>query len=150
MMKKFLTVLLAMLMIASSIFPSCASNTEAEVEYMDDGSYIVTVINEVPVGISLMSTTVTKSKTATHYSVDGTAIWFVKVTGTFTYGNGNATCTSASVTAKSYSSRWTITSKSASRSGNRATGTATAYCSSSGGTYTKTVTLTCSSTGTFS
>ena len=73
----------------------------------------------------------------------------VKVTGTFTYGNGSSKCTSSSVTAESKSGAWKITSKSASKSGNKATAKRY-YGGSVAETKNKTVTLTCSPSGSFS
>lgn len=70
-------------------YPSTATaaniNLESEMEYFDDGSYIITTIDvEVQPTIALFSKTVTKSKTAKYYS-GNIAKWYVKVTGTFTY-----------------------------------------------------------------
>ena len=150
-MKRIVMAALSTLMLINLIFPACASNIETKTEYLDDGSFFVTAIEETPSSISLLSTTVTKSKTLTYYAADGTKLWYVKVTGTFTYGNRTAKCTSASASANSYSSTWTITSKSAFHSGNKATASATADCSiGSNENITRTVTLTCSSTGEFS
>ncbi|MCD8147589.1 MAG: hypothetical protein LUD84_10005 [Clostridiales bacterium] len=137
------------------LFPvSLASDISQEIEYQEDGSYFITVLEDDTPGISLLSTTTkTKSKTTTCYNADGTSRWSIKVTGTFTYGDGSAKCTASSVTAQSYDSHWTIVSKSASRSGNKAIATATANNIKIGTvqkTVSKSVTLTCSATGVFS
>lgn len=60
----------------------------ANIEYYEDGSYLETIIESetVPPYISLLSTTVTKSKTTKFYDANNVAKWYVKVTGTFTYG----------------------------------------------------------------
>ena len=80
-------------------------------------------------------------------------MWYVKVTGTFTYGNGSAKCTSSDVSTKVYSSNWKLSNVSSARSG------ATAYAHAIGKCYNqntviqtidKTVSLTCSSTGNLS
>jgi hypothetical protein len=101
----------------------------------------------------LFQGSLTKTKTSYYKNSNGTILWYVKVTGTFTYGNGSSKCTSSSVTAESKSGAWKITSKSASKSGNKATAKATAkryYGGSVAETKNKTVTLTCSPSGNFS
>lgn len=127
----------------------------SEIEYLDDGSYFETVITtESNSGMTTLSNkSVTKTKTSYYKNSNGTILWYVKVTGTFTYGNGSSKCTSSSVTAESKSGAWKITSKSASKSGNKATAKATAkryYGGSVAETKNKTVTLTCSPSGNFS
>lgn len=130
--------------------------TNTSVEYYDDGSYIVTTIEDISSspGISFSSSTsTTKSKTVRYYNSEDTVMWYVKVTGTFTYGNGTSKCTSSSVTAKSYATTWKVTNKSASKSGNTAIATATAKQYFDGTvikTINRTVKLTCSPTGVFS
>ena len=127
----------------------------SEIEYLDDGSYFETVITtESNSGMTTLSSkSVTKTKTSYYKNSNGTILWYVKVTGTFTYGNGSSKCTSSSVTAELKSGAWKITSKSASKSGNKATAKATAkryYGGSVAETKNKTVTLTCSPSGNFS
>lgn len=127
----------------------------SEIEYLDDGSYFETVITtESNSGMTTLSSkSVTKTKTSYYKNSNGTILWYVKITGTFTYGNGSSKCTSSSVTAESKSGAWKITSKSASKSGNKATAKATAkryYGGSVAETKNKTVTLTCSPSGNFS
>lgn len=127
----------------------------SEIEYLDDGSYFETVITtESNSGMTTLSSkSVTKTKTSYYKNSNGTILWYVKVTGTFTYGNGSSKCTSSSVTAESKSGAWKITSKSASKSGNKATAKATAkryYGGSVAETKNKAVTLTCSPFGNFS
>lgn len=153
-MKNFLCIILSITLLSiPSISIAAESNEAVEIEYFDDGSYIITTIDNEPASsIAPLSNTTTKSKTAKYYSGD-IAKWYVKVTGTFTYGNGTSNCTSSSVSAGSYASNWKISSKSASKSGSTATAKATAkkyYDGSVVETLTKTVKLTCSPTGTFS
>lgn len=151
-MKKLLAVLLTTLLLTSLIPAASATEADATREYLPDGSYYVTVIEEEDSNPALR-TTATKSKTRTYYSASDVAQWYVKVTGTFTYGNGTAKCTSSSVSTKVYAPNWSIASKSASKSGNKAIATATANHSRLGEvltSMTQTVTLTCSATGQFS
>lgn len=158
-MKKFLTLLLSLSFIFS-FSNLCFSETVSDVErqvsytYFEDGSYFVSVISdENNSQQTRSSTTVTKSKTSTYYSSNDTALWYVKVTGEFTYGNGTAICNSTNVSAGSYVSVWTVSNKSASKTGSSATAKATGKLYQSGmlvTTINKTVTLTCDSKGNFS
>ena len=98
------------------------------------------------------STTKTGSKSAKYYN-GSSLLWYVKVTGTFSYNGSSATCTKASVTAASNNSYWKIGNKYSTKTGATATGTATAYRYFNGvvqQTIKRTVTLTCSKTGTLS
>lgn len=152
-MKKLISVFLCILSLISLFSFASAVEADQTIEYFADGSYVVTELEDAFPGISLLTSTATKSKKLTYYSASDEAQWYVKVTGTFTYGNGSAKCTSASVSAGSYVSNWRIASKSSSKSGNKATATATAEQLRLGqvlNTVTKSVTLTCSSTGNFS
>lgn len=165
-MKRFISMFLISILLCISTLPVSAASalpvsqtdyavpTQTAIEYLPDGSYFVSVIETDDNSVSLRSTTTTKSKTATYYDANGAARWYVKVTGTFTYGNGTSKCISSTVSAKSYdTATWRISSQSASRNGNKATATASAkqYQSSQYlQTVSKTVTLTCSSTGKFS
>ena len=155
-MKKLIMILTCLLLftICSPVY-GAEQIESSEIEYLDDGSYFETVITtESNSGMTTLSSkSVTKKKTSYYKNSNGTILWYVKVTGTFTYGNGSSKCTSSSVTAESKSGAWKITSKSASKSGNKATAKATAkryYGGSVAETKNKTVTLTCSPSGNFS
>ena len=155
-MKKLIMILTCLLLftICSPVY-GAEQIESSEIEYLDDGSYFETVITtESNSGMTTLSSkSVTKTKTSYYKNSNGTILWYVKVTGTFTYGNGSQKCTSSSVTADSKSGAWKITSKSASKSGNKATAKATAkryYGGSVAETKNKTVTLTCSPSGNFS
>ena len=155
-MKKLIMILTCLLLftICSPVY-GAEQIESSEIEYLDDGSYFETVITtESNSGMTTLSSkSVTKTKTSYYKNSNGTILWYVKVTGTFTYGNGSSKCTSSSVTAESKSGAWKITSKSASKSGNKATAKATGkryYGGSVAETKNKTVTLTCSPSGTFS
>ena len=155
-MKKLIMILTCLLLftICSPVY-GAEQIESSEIEYLDDGSYFETVITtESNSGMTTLSSkSVTKTKTSYYKISNGTILWYVKVTGTFTYGNGSSKCTSSSVTAESKSGAWKITSKSASKSGNKATAKATAkryYGGSVAETKNKTVTLTCSPSGNFS
>ena len=64
--------------------------TTTEYTFYDDGSYMVTRITEEPNAITTRSSsTTTKSKISSYYSNNNVELWYVKVTGTFTY-NGTS------------------------------------------------------------
>lgn len=161
-MKKRILCLCLLLSFLGSALPayaaegSQASGSQEEYEYFEDGSYCVTVIaDESGVDSAARSvTTVTKSKTLTYYSSTGTALWYLKVTGTFTYGNGSSSCNSSSMSAGVYSSDWSVSNKRVSRDETSATASATftlaATIVTPSVSTTKSVTLTCSATGEFS
>lgn len=133
-----------------NVFASSSSN---EIEYLDNGDYLIyTIEDDASRNFQPFSNTVTKSKYARYYHKNSVQ-WYVKVTGTFTYGSGTSKCTSSSVSSKSNVNIWKITSSSSGKSKNTATATATAkqyYSGSVIDTVTRTVKLTCSSTGKFS
>ena len=150
-MKKLVMILTCIMLFAICAPVYGAEQIESsEIEYLDDGSYF----EEPNSGMTILSSnSVTKTKTSYYKNSSGTTLWYVKVTGTFTYGNGSSKCTSSAVTAASKSGVWKIISKSASKSGNKATAKATAkryYDGSVVETKYKTVTLTCSPSGSFS
>ena len=143
-----------MVIFALSLQPVYADEIASEVEYLEDGYYYETVIeSETPEGVQQQSTTKTKSKTVYLKNSKGAVQWYVKVTGTFSYGSGSAKCTAASATAASKAAAWKISDKSSSRSGNAATAKATAKRYVDGSvaeTKHKSVTLKCSPAGKFS
>jgi PDZ domain-containing secreted protein len=171
-MKKSVSILVIIIAMLATSVPSFADTHsvpgEAEVyqtvisgtTYMDDGSYYVTTVNEsTPSNIPgdmlrAASSTKTSTKRTTYYNSSDESMWYVQVTGTFTYNGTTSSCTSSTVSAAAQGSNWSIVSKSASKSGNQATGSATASRYNVLGiavqTVSKTVIITCSKTGTVS
>lgn len=163
-MKKSISMLLVLLIIVFSSFISFAEDCHTLERSTPDenGCYFETIIEDVndgstPIISSLFSsnysTTTTKSKTTYYKNASGDVLWYVRVTGTFKYGNGSSTCISASVKAESQHSSWTVHNISSSKTANKAIGKATGKLHQAGvviNTITKTVTLTCSPTGQFS
>lgn len=152
-MKKVLAVLLCFVSLLSCFSVAYAQENDRQVEYLSDGSYFEVVTEES--GISPLSSTVTKSRTATYYSAGHEAQWYVKVTGKFTYGDGYAKCTSSSVSAGVYEpDYWEITHKSSTYYRNQASASVTVDQLRDNGsvvqTMYRTVTLTCNADGTFS
>ncbi|MGF6375156.1 putative small secreted protein [Clostridiales Family XIII bacterium PM5-7] len=156
-MKKIITLILSLVLVLSFTTMACFANTTTDVciEELPDGSYYEIVITEFENPLSFFATSQTKSgvKTVKYNTPGGTALWSVKVTGRFTYTGTSSKCTSSEVSATSYNANWKISNKSASKSGNTASATATAkqYQGSSAiNTITRTVTLTCSAKGALS
>ncbi len=151
-MKKIIALFCAMLILISFPITALANDETAissYVEYLDDGSYIVTE-NETR-NISVMATS-TKShvKTSTYYNADNEKLWSITLTGTFTYTGSSATCTKSTATYTIYNSRWKVTSAVASKSGRKAVGDFTAKLYTLGipvKTVTRTLTISCSNTG---
>ena len=161
-MRKISALLLSVLFLVSIfVFPVNASVVDGdengyEIEYLDNGDYIITYIEDdeiIEPDDGSKSTTVTKTKTSKYKNSAGATMWYIKVQGTFTYNGTTSTCNSAAHKAAAIGSTWSIISASHSKSGNKATATATARHSSGGGVYsdyTRSVTLKCSATGVFS
>lgn len=148
-MKQVFSLFLSVMLVFTFLPAVFAEESNVSVEHFADGSYCITTLEDESSGITLLSVnTASKAKKTFCYSPTGAKLWYVKVTGTFTYGDGSAKCTASSVSAKSYSDAWSITKKSASKSGNKASATATAKKGKT--SRTKTVTLTCSASGEFS
>lgn len=150
--KKILMVLLTISLLFAQCIPVLAASqleTTVQREYLDDGSgnYYETVVTK---SNGLLKTTQTYYAKKTFKNASGTALWYVQVTGKFSYNGSSCTCTSASSSAGSYNSNWKIISHSASRSGNSATAYATAKRYTLGvpvETQNTSITLHCDSNG---
>lgn len=130
-----------------SITASSDESPQVTKEYLEDGSYIETVItyNE-----NARSTVKNASKTSTFKSSSGESLWYAKVTANFYFDGTTSSCTSSSASGESYVSGWKILSKSASRTGNTGSATVTAgayYIGFLVDRYTEIVTLSCDKNG---
>ena len=138
-MKRILSILLVCLILGISIpvsYADAASVTE-QTTYFADGSYCVETL------------TVCANETAKYYDSTDKLCWKYDLTASFQVNSGvSATCTSCSDTVTRYVAEWTFVSKSATKSGNKATGTA--KMKKNGKVATKTLTLTCSKNGVIS
>lgn len=150
-MRRFLSMFLATVSILSLLtVPSAfAQESEANVEQIvryDDGSCLVISIESVPTRASK----ITKSKVYTYRDENGNTDWKITLTGSFTYDGTSATCTSSNCTVTIYDTGWYVISKSSSKSGNTAYGTATLGLKVLGVTIrqeTYNLTLTCDKNG---
>lgn len=112
--------LVAVLLVLLSAMPVSASVTETEesIEYLEDGSYIVTTIEE---SVSRAGGTKTGSKVRTYYDAKDVLQWKITVTGIFTYNGTSATCTAVSGdTSIVDTSSWSLIAEAPTRSGNKA------------------------------
>ena len=119
-MKKIFTSILALTILCSLIiFPAnaeenynaLANETVIDVEYLDNGDYIVTTIdNSIPEPdvSNPNATTITKTKTKNYYNSAGNVMWYIKVQGTFTYNGSTSKCTSAAHKAAALGTSWSI------------------------------------------
>lgn len=152
-MKKIISLLSVILMIAvlcpNTAFANDEIVTETNVEYFDDGSYIVTELTESTI-TTFATKTVSKSKSSHYYESDNSKAWTVVLSATFNYTGSSATCTSAKTSYTIYNDAWKVTSAVPSKSGNKATGTFTVKKYVLGvpiKTVNRTLTITCSNTG---
>ncbi len=156
-MKKIFTLMLAVLLCvavfpvgyaAQSKSPEKQYETIISVETFTDGSYGVTTLSQV--GNIGTKGKVTHTKSYTYYDSDNTMLWQVYLIAAFTYNGTSATCTVASVGHEIYNSAWQVTSETASKSGNTATGSFTVKRYLLGipiKTINKTLTMSCSPSG---
>lgn len=158
-MKKIVSFCLVFIMMFSIITISAYAEDNVTVvseniEYLDDGYYIVDTLTEEPVNSSVRATsTKSGSKTRTLYNSDDEALVALKLTGTFTYTGSSATCTASSVSYTIYNDQWKVTTATASKSGRVATGTFVAkhyVLLVVTQTMNETLTISCSNTGTLS
>ena len=88
-MKKILSILLIVVILFAmqSIFVFAETVNTPTVEDLGNGYYTITVIENIPSPNTLFaaSTSTTKSKTTYFKNKNNETLWYVKVTGTFTY-----------------------------------------------------------------
>lgn len=122
-MKRFLTFILVISLVFSlPLFASATQNTNEDIIYMDDGSYIIVTIDSMD---TRASGSKTGSKSYNFYSSNDELEWKAVLSGTFTYNGTSATCTSSSCNITVYQNNWYEISKTATRSGNTAYATFT-------------------------
>lgn len=126
------------------------------VEYLPDGTKLVTVIEEEVPSVSTLSTTYTKtgSKTTKSLNANDQPIWTFTTKGTFSVVEGvSSTCTAASYSYTTPGSGWSLKSGSATKSSNKAIGNGVFVHKIIGitlRTEETSCTLTCSKTGVLS
>lgn len=110
-----LLVMIALLPVRS--FAIANTQTDENVIYFEDGSYIVV---ELIWADSRASGTKTATKTHKYYSSDNVEQWRAVLRGTFTYTGSSATCTASSCDVTISDSSWYVSSKGVNKSGNTA------------------------------
>ena len=124
-MKRILSLVVVTMIIISIIPIACLAqtdNSEKIIMQYSDGSYITESVTEYA---ARASGTKTGTKTRTYYSSNGTTLWKVVLTGSFSFTGTSSTCASSSCNATIYDSAWYVISKSSGKSGNTATASAT-------------------------
>lgn len=86
-----------------------------DIEYLDDGSVVVTTLEIL--SESRATNTKTGKKTKTVYNANGSTAFSVTNTSTFTYTGSSATCTSVADSKNVVDNTWTVTT-AISKSGN--------------------------------
>ncbi len=158
-MKKLISFCLAFIMMFSVLAISIYAEDDAAVifeniEYLDNGYYVVDTLTEEDVNISARATsTKTGSRSFIIYNEDDEALVTLTLRATFSYNGSSATCTSATASYTIHNDAWKVPTATASRSGNVATGTFTAkhyvlFIATQ--TINETITITCSKTGVLS
>lgn len=150
MKKKILSLLLAAALVFALLPLSSYATApigDEEIEYLQDGGYIVTTVEE---SHTRASGSKSGTKTKAHYDSNDNLNWKIVLSGQFTYTGTSATCTSASVAVNIYDSAYSKKDSSSSRSGNVAYGSATISRKVLGvtiSTNTYNLTLTCDKDG---
>lgn len=121
-MKRTISIVLVTVLFAC-LFPIMAyADTSYEAAPSGDECYVIVTTQEYA---ARSSNTKSGSKTYTGYGSENTAVWKITLSGSFTYNGTTSTCTSSSCSVAIYDSSWRTVSRSSSKSGNTAYGTAT-------------------------
>ena len=110
---------------ASAAATFIQSDTIAEIEVYDDGSYAVIETTVTSPSISTFATAQTKSasRTYTYYSASSVKEWDFTVKGTFSYDGSTAKATAVSTSYNIYVTGWSLLSRDSSKSGAKVTAT---------------------------
>ena len=148
-MKKALSFMLVLALVCSFMGLSASAQEKkvvaTEYEYMDDGSYIVTVIEETP-SLARVAGSKSGSCTSTYYNKSNVSQWSLTVQGTFTYTGTSSKCIDSSSYTIYHVSGCSLVSKTDYPSGNRAIANATVKTTL---TMSMGATLSCSANGLF-
>jgi len=152
-MKQFRNSIIVVLIIAllTPIYASASTQDTQTVSYVyfENGCYAVIRTVEIP---SRATGQKSGYREKTYYSESGSALWIATLNANFTYTGTTSTCTSASTQVTIYNSAWSCASRSASRSGNTATGNFTMRLQAifSSMDFPVTLTLSCDKNGNLS
>ena len=148
--KRIGIILLSLVMLLTygsfTVFAAEAPEEYQAVEYLEDGSYIVTtLVIDTPL---TRSSSVSGRKTVTKYSTSDVKQYALTLRATFSYNGRSATATDASTSVTIYQNGWNCTDRNITKSGNRATANAT-FRNGLAVNYPS-VTITCSPSGSLS
>lgn len=119
----FLTVSVLILCLFPAQVASASQAQELlEIVEFEDGSYLEISLQS---NQTKASGSVTKTKNYIYHNTDGSSAWKISLTGTFSYNGTSATCTASSCNVTIYYTNWYLISKSSSKSGSTAYGSAT-------------------------
>lgn len=145
---KVIASLFCVVLLLSCLTFQVSAQTVRDVEYFDDGSYVVTELT-VNIDNPFARTGKSGSKTSTYYGSNNKAYFAVTLTGQFNYTYGSsAKATGASTSVTVYDSSASYVTKSATYSGATATGTGTVKVNATSRTLT--VKITCDKYGNLS
>lgn len=126
--------------------------SDANIIHFDDGSCLeISAVEETT--IARATNTKSGQQSLIYRNNNGVEQWRATLTATFTYNGSSATCTSASITSSVSDGNWKFTQKTATKSGNKATGNITVKHYVLGiptKTVEQTITITCSASGALS
>ena len=145
MMKKFLSYVLAMMLVFCILPMTANAAEEVEKNYLPDGSYYTVQLN-----LAQTRASTSGNKTYTYYNSAGEEGFQVVLSGSFNYTGSSATCTSSSVDVSISDSAWYVISRSSGKSGNKATASVTMGERVAGATVMKVpvnLTLSCDANG---
>ena len=151
--KTFLFTIIGIFLLFSCSASAASTVTTSEIYSLANGDYLETILIQ---DSTSRATSSTKSgqKTTYYKSSSGVTLWSVTVKASFsqTYGK-YSTGTSVTGSSASNSAAWKVSNASTSKSGNRATATATGYHYEKGqllSSYTRSVSLSCDIYGSLS
>lgn len=149
-MKKIVAILMCIVLVTgcTAMYASAGEmpQSETDIEYFADGSYVVTELEQ---SSNLVRATKTGYKTRTYYTASDIKVFMVSLTGNFSYTSGvSSKATSASVTVTTYASGSKFVSKNAYCSGKTAYGSGTV--SYGGFNLTQSPSLSCDTYGNLS
>ncbi len=147
-MKRILTIVCCLTLLLG-IIPFCAfasepvPQTAQTIEYLEDGSYVVTELEVTP---TIARTAKSYTKTSTYYTASNTAVFSVSLIGNFNYTyNVGCSATSQSISVSVYLNSASFVSKTSSHSGATVYGSGTV--SYAGRNKTLSLSITCDKYG---
>lgn len=154
-MKKLFALFTACFLILAVPLPVYAQQPEiisTEIIPQADGGVLEITLTQDPVSARAAQTK-SGTKTVSKKNASGQVVWSASLKGTFTYDGKKATCTASSVSVSIKNSTWKLSSKSAGKTGNKATGKVVMkqyYQNSVIDSVTQSITLSCSPSGALS